>query len=105
MQVDVLAKLARHRIANGTERFALEERIDGVAHEESVFAIHHAQPADHELVVQHDRRNTLGVSHGRAFLEGVDLYIGNGEAVECGTCLGFFFGHFIFGCHRGLLFC
>ena len=60
------------------------ERVCGVAHEESVFAIHDTQSADQDLVVQHDTGESFYVAHLRTFLEGVYIYARDADAVKSG---------------------
>src|SRR5574344_2683035 len=82
---DILAQLAGNGLRDTAQVFALEERVHGITHEQAVFAIHHAEPADQDLVIQDDVCDPLHFPHERIFLERVDLHVGDCQAVKVDT--------------------
>ena len=58
------------------------EGVVGITHEKTVGAIHHAEPADCELVVEGHGCQCLHVAERGALLEGEDLDAGHCENVE-----------------------
>lgn len=104
---DVFAKLAGDRVADLPVVVALVEGVDGVADEKSVFTVHDLEPGDGELVVEDDPCEGLHVPEARAFLERVDLYARNCEAVEGSDVerllFGLCFGGGVLLCHDVLL--
>ena len=80
--LDVLAELARDRIADGAEFVSLDERVCRVNDIEAVLALHDPQASHDELVVEYDFGKSLHAPEARAFLEGKNPYFGYCEAVE-----------------------
>lgn len=88
----MVAELSGDGIAELTEIVSLAERVEGIAHEETVFPFHDAEPTNHELVVEHDAGDGFHVSEGRPFRLGerVDEYVRDCEAVERGGVVSHF---------------
>ena len=96
----VLAELPGHGNEQAAETIAFGERVHGIAHEHAVFAIHHTETADQDLVIQDDVCEPLDVPHGRPFLERVDLHVGDCQAVKGRGVVA----HFGYGFHSVPLF-
>ena len=98
--LDMLTELARNRHNQRAEIFAPVVRVNRVSDVKPVYAFHHAEPADLDLIVQYDSGESLHVTKIRAFLEREHLDIGYCQAVEGGdfflfVCIHFFYLLFV----------
>ena len=89
----MFTKLAGNRVVDIAVIIPLEERVIGIAHEQTVFAIHDTEPAKYHLFVEHHLSVALHVAHVGAFLKGPHVYFCHRKAVE-GNFL--FFSCFLF---------
>ena len=83
----VFTQLACKWRYDGTEIFAFVEGVGWEADEHSVFAVHYAEAADLNLVVQHDCCKSFDVPQARGVLERIYLNVCDCQAVEHGGVL------------------